>query len=1302
MAVTGAAMVMFEVVGSFQAKRMIQDAEAQMNILNAITLNGLVGIMNAVDEITTQITSMVDATIPLAKEVANATIQFEKFMGETENLEAVKNEIIDMGTALGFTADKSLEAGAKMAQLKDIIGGESAVAAATEVGIKFALIGDMETQDAMQKMINLQQQTGFMYGGLAKDTIELMNAEDRANLVRGNTLKVLTQLNTVENNSAANMKNLTFVMNQFASQAHLTGESIANMAAQSAVLIEAGEEQGKAGRALRMIYARLGADTNGAASILHQFGVETKDTITGGLKPLSEILEDLTKVYPNLSKEEQQQIAQVVAGNDHYVRFLKLIENQTRAKQLASMAALGLSDAEEEVNIKLENQATQLKILEAELSNASASLGEAFIPAQMKAVRSQISFNRALETFYTQQGTVGEKVFGGLVKSIVDMSFHFERVQKSIGPLFQAFLNIKSLNVAMETQRTIVRSMAGEQLMNANIYRDITDLGSISLAQAQQEFQVKLRMNQMAKTLLDLQRQGKLNDEASVVFAYTKSVEAGRLNEIEKERLSLVERIKQRDQERLNILSQSKQQSREQLNILTAQAAFVSRLNDVELQKMGNDLRRERREIMKHEIEFQRIQNQLALQQFNTEKQSYTFQKGNAVETRAQMISLIQLTEEVNQQEAEALLGNKRKYDLKVKYVEQMRLERELLALGGARDTTDYQNALERYLLSTLMNQQLKSEADFKAMLNQLSAEESAILSRVVPQNLVYSELKDHEVRIIQSLIQVMSTQNDLTENEVNLLYQAALAADNHNNSLSATGIVADAVTMKMMKLNGALSITSAVVTLFDDSTQGAKVSMMLMTPVMLLTTLQTIKMTNSLISKTMAENGATASTIRHTLALKLQTFSMTAATVAAKGFLLAIAPWALAIGLTVGALYSLTSAEEDVTMGTIKMNGALSDTVDILQTLNGLSPAEAIQNIPMVIGQAFQEAGYNVEDMITSTEGLNQLMEITNEKYDEYIKLGGKGKTLQEQVYLQAAKDIENYNAALMAQNTLLMANAVLAGDTAVAQEMSVKNALDNAKSAIQQFRDDPAIKQAREDVNLRLGAFTFGEGELEDHKGAAREVLGAVVAAYEAEFGAMNLGETEDFLEELSAYGLKGTGTNVLEQRFGDTKEFSDSIGLTRSEIKDLFIALDDFNDLETTTVRAIQDVVDELNFEMNAEQAQLIVDAFGDLEDSADSAAQGMENAMGVLKDTFEGFASGREAMFYGFSQAAMTGDLVKQVKNQGVENLYANTELIVTNNFNGMNLPEMVQAVTDGVVERLISAGVVNEGAVEILQ
>ena len=85
--------------------------------------------------------------------------------------------------------------------------------------------------------------------------------------------------------------------------------------------------------------------------------------------------------------------------------------------------------------------------------------------------------------------------------------------------------------------------------------------------------------------------------------------------------------------------------------------------------------------------------------------------------------------------------------------------------------------------------------------------------------------------------------------------------------------------------------------------------------------------------------------------------------------------------------------------------------------------------------------------------------------------------------------------------------------------------------------------------------------------------------------------------------------------------------------------------------------------------------------------DDAVGGMTTALETGTDAMYDFNNAREELFYGFSSSNLTGDLIRQVKQQGVENLITNTELIVTNNFNGMTLPEMVDTITEEIESRL---------------
>lgn len=457
---SGASSVFFDVVGTFQADRLLGDSDAKMATFNAIMLDGIGRIQEGAQALNDQFNMLIDSVMPMTEAIADARIEFEKFVQTGQDAEKLAADITEIGAQFGYAADQSLAAGARMAQLSSIIG-EGAVTAATEVGIKFALIGGMQTETAMTRLINLQQQTKFMYGDIEKATFDAMSAEQQANIVRENSMEILNQLNTVENRSAATMENITFVMNQFAAQADMTGESIANMASMSAVLIEAGENQGKAGRALRIIYARLGANTSGAADALEAYGVSAKDA-QGNMRPLSEVLRDLDAIWPSLTKGERQSLAQSVAGKNHYVRFLKIAENYNRMQELTTDALYDQDTAQGEVNKRLEENITKLREAEANLANYKAQLGEAFLPAIAAATQKQADFTEAL-------ADMANVDFLGLDQALSFM-VTAQQYMQMFGPALDLFINLKQMTVAIETQHAITKSMMGIDLVRAGAY----------------------------------------------------------------------------------------------------------------------------------------------------------------------------------------------------------------------------------------------------------------------------------------------------------------------------------------------------------------------------------------------------------------------------------------------------------------------------------------------------------------------------------------------------------------------------------------------------------------------------------------------------------------------------------------------------------------------------------------------------------------------------------------------------------------------------------------------------------------
>lgn len=1316
---------MFEVIGSFQAARLLTDAKAQMNILNAIVLNGLGGIFDAVQEITGQINGLIDATVPLAKEVAEARIQFDKFMGSTEGLDEVRQEIINIGLEFGFTADKALEAGAKMAQLKDIVGGPGAVATATEVGIKFALIGDMETQDAMKKLINLQQQTNFMFGGMTTAQIEAMGAEEKANLVRQNSMATLTKLNTVENKSAATMQQLTFIMNQFAAQAHLTGESIEDMAASAAILVESGEEMGKAGRALRMIYARLGANTKGNNDALKEFGVTVRDTTTGQLRPLSAIVADLSANFKNLTAEEQQNVAQLVAGNDHYVRFIKLVQGSERQQNLATMASLGLSDAQEEVNLKLEDQAIHLKKVEAALENTKSSMGDAFIPAQIKATKSQVSFNRALTTFYTMQGTAGENAFGFMVKGAMDSAFHFERVNKILGPMIESMLNLKSITVAIATQETILRSMQGEQLVNPNIYKDIADSTTRSLHSVQAEFQVRSRNQELRKNTLfltelenDSKELGNFNLEKELTMSQLLATHKEHILELEERKAAAIMTNANLEENYTNAISKATQLTAQHLQQIETMAIANAQFSNEELAHLtviaasrSHNLRMIRQE---QELE----KNILLLRAEQVPGEMITVKlKGDLRKIAADTLVL---SRNISQEEANALVKGKQKFEV----AKNTYAFAKLMSEAGKKNTQQLEKnaGLEKEMLTNVMlkiqqAKQLGMEemklSQVKDTLNSITAEEAMLYANIIPGKLTYDALTEKEAMLIAKLVQEVRELNIVNQDQVEILYQVITASIAHGDSMKATGILADGMQLKMMKLSGALGIASAGVTMFDDSTEGAKVSMMLMSPVMIMSSIQMMQMTAALVAKSGAEGAAVKTTITHTLVTEGLSAAMVKARIAASGFIATMGPMILGVGLLVGALYFLTNSAEDNSDSIIKMNDSLGESLTLLDDLENSGVKSSIEDIPQAVQTAFQAAGISIEQLTSgSFQDLDEAINSTKKTIKELAASAGDGSSIAQRAFQAQQDEAERYLSVLKAQQMLMQANLVLEGDIVAARDIATRLSLENAQSALEQLTSDTNLVNLYED-SIGIG----GDKEfIAAAKNSARDATAAIFKAFEEEKG---VEFTPDHLENLiellndnsfdSMFGEGGTGRGRLSHRAqsglsGDEVEefgeFIQMLGFTQEQLHMLQKAFDDSGNASEESVDAVMDAMSNLDFQFTTQEAQLLVDVLGGVGDVTVNSMGTASDALAQLGDELFEFNNNREAMFFGMSQAGVTGEFVKQVQQKGVENLIANTELIVTNNFNGMSLPEMVSAVTNGVVEMLTEQGIVEQGAVTL--
>lgn len=505
----GASRVFFDIVGTFQADRLIQDTKAAQTVFEALYLDTFSGIQEGAQEIGQQFTDMLEFVRPVTEEIEEARIQLEKFLdAEAGEMERIANDIHDIGLEFGFAADQSMLAGAKMAQLSGVLGTGS-LPVGTEIGMMFGLISGMETDAAMQRLINLQQQTKFM----TKNITDEMTEREKGNQIRRDSIRILDQLNTVENRSVATMEQITFVMNQFASQANLTNESIAAMAALSATLIEAGEEQGKGGRALRMMYARLGADINGSRKAVEDLGIAVADS-DGNMRAFTDVLVDLAAAYHTMSGEEQTALAQTVAGNRHYTRLIKLLENVERVKELEFEATIAMFPAMDEIERRRQTELFNLQQAESAYKNQVGILGKELLPTLTKVTERQTQLVENINLI--AKGPLG---------FLITMPLAFAKsAQAFAGPAFNMLLSLQNMNIALKTQHAIERSLQGERIasigtMNGQIGREYNLLElKKQVAKRQAEIDEKRRVARRDELV-----QGRSLSEREINYARTRS-----------------------------------------------------------------------------------------------------------------------------------------------------------------------------------------------------------------------------------------------------------------------------------------------------------------------------------------------------------------------------------------------------------------------------------------------------------------------------------------------------------------------------------------------------------------------------------------------------------------------------------------------------------------------------------------------------------------------------------------------------------------------------------------------------------
>jgi len=251
----------------------------------------------------------------------------KKISGQTTaQLNNMSNELIDIASSFGLAAQEVAE------QFKTIIQAGFKAGAAMDV-VKMAAMGSAATT------LDFANATEVLI-----QTIKIFGEQDAATL--------FDQIAVAESNAAVTAKDIQDAMKRSAATFQAVNAPISDMIGLISSLQETSRRGGAVvGTAFRTINTRIVAgDTR---KEVEKLGIAVTDYV-GNIRPLVDILSDLSLKMSTLTEEERVQAATLIAGRRQFESFLQITNNIDRAQDLAAESAAAQGEAMKRAAIQAE------------------------------------------------------------------------------------------------------------------------------------------------------------------------------------------------------------------------------------------------------------------------------------------------------------------------------------------------------------------------------------------------------------------------------------------------------------------------------------------------------------------------------------------------------------------------------------------------------------------------------------------------------------------------------------------------------------------------------------------------------------------------------------------------------------------------------------------------------------------------------------------------------------------------------------------------------------------------------------
>lgn len=308
------------------------------------------------------------------RSVQNMAQEILKLDKALTNLRRVASDSINVGHIFEGATKLSKELGNNIHDIMESVVdlsrtfghfNERQLLAISKTAILMSNVSDLSAQDATSTLVGT------------------MNA---FNISAEESIRIVDALNEVDNDYAISTQQLATGLQKSASTARTFGvtleENVGHITAIGAVTMESGNI---IGNSLKTIYSRI-TTLQGARDILEGVGVELHTIGKNGeedVRPVNDILKDLSGRWFDLSDAQRQNIAVTVAGRYQLSRFLALMNNYEMAQKATNTAVFSQGSAMRENAEYLKSFEARINSLKNGFTEFSTAIGNAVLSAGM-------------------------------------------------------------------------------------------------------------------------------------------------------------------------------------------------------------------------------------------------------------------------------------------------------------------------------------------------------------------------------------------------------------------------------------------------------------------------------------------------------------------------------------------------------------------------------------------------------------------------------------------------------------------------------------------------------------------------------------------------------------------------------------------------------------------------------------------------------------------------------------------------------------------------------------------------------